>query len=301
LAGLTAPLFAKVTLHHRQLLAYYIGVPAVLALVFAANQTGMARYFPPGTAILYWLGAIFPLWAALDLATRFAERTLRPWNLPAWIVLLMGSIVGMLAFGPYLIWYRGLFAGDLPTGATYNIDASLWQALKEPDRLFGYLGLPVFWAAFNAASTRLFSYPDYLVAGLPPAVPVPAAELPATTASASANDTDSAQASQESPAFLTQLPAKIGRDVVALQAEDHYVRVFTAEGDTLLRYRFSDAVQEARGLGGIQVHRSFWARTAAVKAVSADGKNFKLTLKTGLSIPVSRSYVGALKAAGLLR
>ncbi|MDQ2105037.1 LytTR family DNA-binding domain-containing protein [Azospirillum isscasi] len=101
------------------------------------------------------------------------------------------------------------------------------------------------------------------------------------------------------PAFLARLPARLGRDLLALEMEDHYVRVHTAEGSDLILMRLRDAIAELAGLDGMQVHRSHWVAAAAVAGVERkpDGK-LVLTLRNGLRVPVSRSHTAAVRAAG---
>ncbi|MBL8554021.1 MAG: hypothetical protein JNL41_07060, partial [Phenylobacterium sp.] len=51
-----------------------------------------------------------------------------------------------------------------------------------------------------------------------------------------------AEAEPGRPRLLARLPGRLGDEVIALQAEDHYVRVHTALGSDLLLLRFADAV-----------------------------------------------------------
>jgi DNA-binding LytR/AlgR family response regulator len=88
--------------------------------------------------------------------------------------------------------------------------------------------------------------------------------------------------------------------MVSLSAEDHYVRVVTDHGNALIRYRFSDALSEVRGLPGIQVHRSHWVAVRAIERVRSSGKTYCLVLKDGSEFPVSRTNVGVLREAGLI-
>ena len=62
--------------------------------------------------------------------------------------------------------------------------------------------------------------------------------------------------------------------------------------------RLADAVAELEGLEGAQVHRSWWvARDAVVGVTRGDGRA-TLTLKGGVTAPVSRRYAPALRKAG---
>lgn len=100
------------------------------------------------------------------------------------------------------------------------------------------------------------------------------------------------------PAFLQRIPIRLGRDLLCLQAEDHYVRVHTALGDDLILHRFSDCVQELDGLDGLRVHRSWWIARAGVADVVRRERKTWLVLTNGLEVPVSRTYMAALKEAG---
>lgn len=102
------------------------------------------------------------------------------------------------------------------------------------------------------------------------------------------------------PSLLERLPlGKRGR-LLALSAEDHYVRVRTDLGDHMILMRLSDAIAETAPEPGLQVHRSHWAARAAVATARRQGDRAILTLTTGAEIPVSRANVAQLRAEGLL-
>lgn len=102
------------------------------------------------------------------------------------------------------------------------------------------------------------------------------------------------------PLILRRLPRRLGRDLIGLQMEDHYVRLHTSEGSALVLMSLGKAMAEVGGLEGMQVHRSWWVARHAVEAAVEDGRNLRLRLKTGLEAPVSRAHVARLKAAGWL-
>lgn len=108
----------------------------------------------------------------------------------------------------------------------------------------------------------------------------------------------SAATPQPGARFLARLPGRLGVDLLALQMEDHYVRVHTRSGDTLLLMRLRDAVAELDGVDGLQVHRSWWVARSAVRTVEPDGRGLRLTLSNGLVVPVPRERAPELKAAG---
>lgn len=80
-------------------------------------------------------------------------------------------------------------------------------------------------------------------------------------------------------------------DLVALEAEDHYVRIHHRSGSTLLLHRLSDAVAELDGRDGLQVHRSWWVASEAVAGTFVRGGKRWLKLLNGMEIPVSRTHL----------
>ncbi len=98
--------------------------------------------------------------------------------------------------------------------------------------------------------------------------------------------------------LLDQLPAQIGSDIIALEMEDHYVRVHTALGSELVLMRLRDAMVHVADIEGLQVHRSWWVARGAVEDVKREGRNVRLVLASGLEAPVSRAQVTVLKDAG---
>lgn len=104
------------------------------------------------------------------------------------------------------------------------------------------------------------------------------------------------------PPFLDRIPPHLTGDLLALEMEDHYLRVHTESGSDLILMRLRDAVAELAGADGVQAHRSFWVAAAAVSEVerTPDGRA-TLVLRNGLRVPVSRSRLAAVRAAGWLR
>lgn len=101
-------------------------------------------------------------------------------------------------------------------------------------------------------------------------------------------------------------PAPSGRaypalldDVLALQMEDHYVRVHREGGSELLLMSLGRAVERVQS-AGLRTHRSWWVARHAVRAVEGDVRSMRLRLSNGLVAPVARSAVTHLKAAGWL-
>ncbi len=101
-----------------------------------------------------------------------------------------------------------------------------------------------------------------------------------------------------SPRLLGRLPAELGSEIIALEMEDHYVRVHTALGSELVLLRMRDAMAELDGIEGLQTHRSWWVARGAVEDVLRAGRNVRLRLARDIEAPVSRANISVLKDAG---
>lgn len=100
--------------------------------------------------------------------------------------------------------------------------------------------------------------------------------------------------------ILDRLPIEKRAPLISLSVQDHYTEVVTAKGTELVLLRLTDAIAEVGDTPGLQVHRSHWIATQAVKSARRDGARAVLTMVDGRDIPVSRTYVPAIKEAGLL-
>ncbi|QIG79771.1 LytTR family DNA-binding domain-containing protein [Stakelama tenebrarum] len=88
----------------------------------------------------------------------------------------------------------------------------------------------------------------------------------------------------------------IPADVIALQMEDHYVRVHTLHGSSLLLMPLGQAIAGTRR-EGLRTHRSWWVARDAVERVEGNARSMRLHLSNGLIAPVARSAVTRLREA----
>jgi hypothetical protein len=101
----------------------------------------------------------------------------------------------------------------------------------------------------------------------------------------------------EAPAQELRLPPG---EILCLQMEDHYVRAHTVQGSRLALMTLGEAMAGLGGAPGLRVHRSWWVARRAVAGAEMDGRNLRLLLLNGLKVPVARSAVAAVRAAGWL-
>ena len=156
-------------------------------------------------------------------------------------------------------------------------------------RLLGGMPLTVSTIAATSFSTLVITLAVTTIVGLlqddSSSAGTPATDMPARPA-------------MRAVAFLERLPPSIGRDLVSLSMQDHYIDVRTARGSTLVLLRFSDAVRELDGADGLQIHRSHWVARSAVARLHRDEGRLLVELLDGRHLPVSRSFAAAVRGAG---
>ncbi|MFZ5667215.1 MAG: LytTR family DNA-binding domain-containing protein [Pseudomonadota bacterium] len=88
--------------------------------------------------------------------------------------------------------------------------------------------------------------------------------------------------------------------LLAIEAEDHYLRVHTDLGSDLVLMRMADACALLDDSAGARVHRSWWVARDAVQAVRQQSGRMELALPGDISAPVSRAMQPVLRSQGWL-
>jgi LytTr DNA-binding domain len=90
-------------------------------------------------------------------------------------------------------------------------------------------------------------------------------------------------------------------DLHAIIAEDHFVRLYLADGrQPLIFFRFGDALLDVAGFAGDRVHRGAWVAAHAVTGAHREGRNWRLHLENGVEVPVGGKFLANVKARGWL-
>ncbi|MCR6651755.1 MAG: LytTR family transcriptional regulator [Cellvibrionaceae bacterium] len=92
-----------------------------------------------------------------------------------------------------------------------------------------------------------------------------------------------------------KLPEVIGRDIVAISSDLHYLNVHTVLGKFLVLGSLKHYA-EAFGEEGVLVHRSNWVAKRHVVKVRTSGDEAYCLMSNGLKVPVSRSRRKQVKA-----
>jgi len=100
---------------------------------------------------------------------------------------------------------------------------------------------------------------------------------------------------------LVERPARafrLGKDVIALQMEDHYVRIHTSTGSRLAHMTLTEAIEAVGPTDGLKTHRSWWVARHAVERIEGTPRAMRLHLRGGVIAPVARGAVTLLREGG---
>lgn len=87
--------------------------------------------------------------------------------------------------------------------------------------------------------------------------------------------------------FHHKLPESLkDTQLIALKAEDHYLRVITDGGSALILMKFDDALAALNGYPGIQTHRSWWLAHSQLAGIGR--VTTSVSLQDGTKVPISR-------------
>ncbi len=243
------------------------------------------------------------------------------WRRELAAALLLGAFIGMIGpfgtflFGPTVLrvayWTAMFVIGQIIFGVGMRLARQVAQRLDQPGWFVtpiavAILCMPVSWIC-AISDTRLWPraaqymrpydwYAQVLLVSLPLNLVViwfrgqwgRAGRTPHALAPVITDD----------PTSLAPLRARAR--VLCLQMEDHYVRVHTETGSELVHMPLKAALVSLSDVEGLQTHRSWWVARDAVTNILQDGRNVRLRLVNGMTVPVARSSVARLKQAGWL-
>ncbi len=240
---------------------------------------GTFQSMPTLTRYGFWLVCMFAGTSIHLPAYLLGQKIGAARGVSAWIWV---PVAALLAALPMTLMVNGIAAAFFPSGSLDNVFG-----------LYPYvatISVPVLAIVHSAFGPRLTAQS----APAPSPAPTPPSSEP------SASDSVIVPNLGASP-LLDTVPARLGRDILCLQMEDHYVRVHTTLGDVMLHGRMADFEAELVGrIDGMKVHRSWWVARAAVTGWKREDKTLTLSLKNGLAVPVARDRQADVKAAGWL-
>jgi hypothetical protein len=272
-----------------------IGVIAavlVLALAWMQPEGGAGLGFLPGLlfhGLHIGLASAVAWWCSGALLRTGPGRRGWPWP---WLVLA-GALAG-LVLAPVSLGLEQVFgvpeldAGPVPGSPIGALVQEWQQVVPLTALLWPAMNLLVVWRQ-PPAGEPLAPRPASPAPAPDPGVPDPAYAGPAVPAALDAAP----------PSFLDRLPAAIGRDVVWLQAQEHYLLVTTTAGRHLLLQAFGPAADDLARLGvdGMQTHRSAWVAWGHVQRLDTRARSPAVVLHDGTRVPLGRRRLPQVAAA----
>jgi hypothetical protein len=284
--------------------AFYFGIPIGLALYATLNNWELLRStgflntlafnvchstlpWWANAAVLWMLFSLWPGFARHRLSLIFLGTTLTGLLILPYFEAVSGHFYRAWGIPGLAPWMQGAH-GDPIDGFGVYLARAVALTLLVNFIFDRYMGLPRYRLVDQEAAAELDEPFDVSVGTALPLSPANDGEVPAAAATPSAM--------VERPRFLDRLPETIAADaVLALKAEQHYIRVFTAEKSYLTLYRFSDALGELVGYPGLQVHRSYWVRRDFIERIRSGAGKMTVNLRSGMEIPVSGPYKALLR------
>jgi hypothetical protein len=267
-----------------RLVAFYLGVPLIIGAYGALNNWQLLENAGYLWTLAFYAGhALIPWWitCASTSAAMWALRSIKP---PPYALMAIGSILGGFIVLPYTNWLTGL------SGAEFK-DAHLAQQIAPifSVEFWSFIArATIVWFAINFVFDRFLGLPRYRYV-------IPRGYDFRRTPPANENPDPGVEA-HPLPGFVERIPADLRiDDILAVKAEQHYIRVYTPNQEYMVLYRFSDAVRDLSEIPGLQVHRSYWVSKYAIDCIRPSAKKFTLKLNTGVNVPVSTPYHGIVK------
>ena len=250
-------------------------------LRFEYQALGLAA----AVAVLAYLGP-FDTWGGLELPDRVAF-----WSLAIALNWIFGLIVGLGAVQAFerrgMVAWAVVVAGGSAV-ASIPGTAVVWLLVVAfmDSQTAGAAGITSLYSQVIAIHLVLTSLITWLIVGPPRHVKQEDTPFPTQPVATPDN------------AFLKRVPTRLGRNLLHLHMQDHYLEVHTDRGSDLLLIRFRDALREVADLDGAQVHRSHWVARAALDRIARRNGRVVLHLVNGSEVPVSRSFASDLRDKG---
>jgi hypothetical protein len=286
------PMNARVTqLQISERTALILSVPILLSVALGWFRAGtMARELSLLYAVLFWLCIWMGYWAAAGGFTLLLERVAPALKRRPWLLLSLGGVCASAASAFYLEPYLGLFDSWLPEERKLRIVqmGALPLSTRIPMAMLNSSFGAVTWVVVNLFALHIGRKAS-------PTRNEPRSTDAQQVASTVGADDENMIEIDADDSTAHRLSSVLGHDValediIALQAQDHYVMVYLPQGKRLVLFRFRDAVAELACVDGAQVHRSWWISAAAARQARRESGSMSFKVREDLIIPVGRTW-----------
>ena len=232
---------------------------------------------------IFALTGPFGTYEGFSLPGRIAYWTVMQaacWTVALTSIVLLGAALGRSAQGDLAITIAGAALAGLPIAAFIVLSKAIVNGAEISVAHYG--------------EELIFAIPISVLLGLLASLAI------RQEAAGGAGTVHEGQSGRQigHPELLARLSQEKRGVLHYLTMQDHYVEVVTANGRELVLLRFADALREVPEGLGLRIHRSHWVALAAIQGWRRDNGRLLLTMPDGTELPVSRSYLGDIKAAG---
>ena len=281
--------------HWLDYLLFFVGIPAFIAILFSLVGIRLTNGMPYLDALVYMLLHMSIAWWSVSLGAAIIKFSFRSWRPPVLAICLLGLLVALIPAAFMFQALGGLYADIYPVFAANRADLALpaWNLAYLLHFIrYSIPVLPLFLA--GVYGYRFVTGVDWFGYGARDTEP----EVN-TVREAGAE----VQAKPEAKVLVsptvgliegTRLPSSAR--LIAVKAEQHYIKIWSDQGTDLVRYRFRDLAKNLRGYKGSQVHRSWWVNLDEVQSHRQVGRKMELIIDANLTVPVSLSYKNAVLA-----
>ncbi len=248
-----------------------VWVPALTLFILSFNPALTAELSLPARAAYWGLHVTLLLPLLMVLQEGFAIWLSR-FNIGPLVLVVITALSASVIFLPIAMVLDLLFSpipDQEPDSALSVLFVDEMAALAPP--------VLCVWILVNGTRLALLSRPV-----------LKDTEMDAEADAAAASD-PSDSLSDDERAFWSKVPRALGHDLVSLSAEQHYLRVHTTRGKSLILFPISRAVDAVARLDGMRIHRSHWVALRHVAGLRRDGATLVCDLSDGRSLPVSRN------------
>ena len=228
----------------QQALTLYVYIPALSALCFGILRAALPEDISQIFAVVAWMIVFIPTWISYELCTQLTTHIFRrsfkkAQKMPLWVIIILGAFIASILIKPYLIWVSEELMGITIPRASKEFPDFI---LRLPLDVFVFVAL---WLIVNLIALHQFGITRFGY----------------TKKSNATSETQQ----QNTPAWLAPY---LSKGLLAIEAEDHYVHIYTRQGKSLERHRFSDVIAALGQANGLCVHRSWWVCADAVASHS---------------------------------
>lgn len=252
-----------------------------LALILGAHEVNRLDGWSLPGVYLYWFVRIGMAYLIIIGAYAVLGQIMSGRSSP----YAHAGLAAALSFPPFVMAVTTL---DLIIG-----DLALLQT--DPNVVITKLGIEAASLIDNHLTTCALLLAPYVLAAVRPR-PTAARTAPVETAWPSQGPAAEAALAEEPPArpelpgLLLAAQPPVQGDLLAAEAQEHYVKLKATVSGGMALYRFGDAVRDLARYDGMQVHRSHWIADNAVRAVIGKRGSMKIELVNDEIVPVSRRY-----------